>query len=272
MPRTASRDERPPERRPFVFVLVLVVITLPFWVAGFLTDQSLLGIDFLPISALMVFNPLLAALVLVCHKRGVEGGRRFLRVALDPARITEPLWLLPAIGLIPVVVLTGYALGAMLHGSIARYPVSLTVLVVYTVVFLLSAAGEELGWQGYVFDSLQARWDAFGAALFVGGVWAVWHAIPYYQAGQPLSWIVWQCALTVGYRVVITWLYNNSGRSVLVAILAHASINVSTFGSPVAASTYDPFFVSVVLFPVVTVIVPLWGRRTLSEFRFQRTE
>ncbi|HEU0113987.1 MAG TPA: CPBP family intramembrane glutamic endopeptidase, partial [Thermomicrobiales bacterium] len=50
-------------------------------------------------------------------------------------------------------------------------------------LFFIPALTEEAGWSGYVIDPLQSRWSALSAAMVVGLVWAVWHAVPYLQAG-----------------------------------------------------------------------------------------
>jgi uncharacterized protein len=63
----------------------------------------------------------------------------------------------------------------------------------FFVAFVVLAAGEELGWQGYAIDRLQKRWNALEASLMVGAVWAIWHIVPLTQTHRTPAWIAWQC-------------------------------------------------------------------------------
>jgi membrane protease YdiL (CAAX protease family) len=66
-------------------------------------------------------------------------------------------------------------------------PPALTPLVALPVVFLflfILAAGEEVGWMGYAFDSMQTRYGALHAALVIGIIWAFWH-VPFFVFIMP---------------------------------------------------------------------------------------
>lgn len=61
-------------------------------------------------------------------------------------------------------------------------------------------------------------------------------------------------------RVLIVWLYNNTGRSVFAATLFHAFSNVS---SVTYSSYYDPHITGLIVAFVATIVVLVWGPRTL---------
>ena len=105
------------------------------------------------------------------------------------------------------------------------------------LAFFVAALGEELGWSGYVIDPMQDRWNALQASILLGLVWAAWHWVPLVQAHRSAAWIAWWSLNTVALRVLIVWLYNNTGKSVFAAALFHAFANVSgvTF-----SNYYDP--------------------------------
>jgi hypothetical protein len=63
----------------------------------------------------------------------------------------------------------------------------------------------------------------------------------------------------VEQRVLIVWLYNNTGRSVFVAALFHAMINLSWGVFPPALSYYDPRLTSLILVIAAAVVVMVWG-------------
>jgi CAAX protease family protein len=108
------------------------------------------------------------------------------------------------------------------------------------LAFLVSAAGEELGWSGYATGPIQARWGELGAGLLLGVVWAAWHLVPLIQVDRPLGWIAGWSLGTVANRIIIVRLYNATGGSVFGATLYHAMNNLSWQLFPNRGSHYDP--------------------------------
>jgi membrane protease YdiL (CAAX protease family) len=103
---------------------------------------------------------------------------------------------------------------------------------------LLAGLFEETGWTGFAFPRMSARFGALGGALALGVLWALWHfpvvdslgAASPHGASLPMFFASF-AAVLVATRVLIAWLYTNTG-SVLGAQLLHA---IST-GSLVALS------------------------------------
>jgi hypothetical protein len=82
---------------------------------------------------------------------------------------------------------------------------------------------------GYAAPLLQQRRSALTTGL--GSVWALWHVIPELSVNPP-AWVAEQCFFTMVLRVLMVWLYNNTGKSVFVVILFHDMANVSEFAFP----------------------------------------
>jgi CAAX protease family protein len=70
-----------------------------------------------------------------------------------------------------------------------------------------------------------------------------------------------------GLRVLIVWLYNNTGKSVLAAILVHDTDNVSASLFPNDGSHYDPAFTGVITATTAVIVALLWRSRTLARFK-----
>ena len=136
--------------------------------------------------------------------------------------------------------------------------------------FFIAAIGEELGWSGYAIDPLQNRYGALGGALILGIVWAVWHFIPLLSVQRSLVWIAWWSLGTVALRVIITWLYNNTGRSLFMAAIFHAMINLTWQLYPINGSYYDPRVTSLIITGVALVVIIVWGPRTMVRHRSAR--
>lgn len=113
------------------------------------------------------------------------------------------------------------------------------ILVAATILstVLLVQAGEELGWRGYMLPCLAARFGYAWSSIMVGVVWAAWHLPLFYIAGADKtgqSFPVWGLSV-VAISVAITWLYANTGGSLLLTMLMHAAVN--NMGSLVSSAT-----------------------------------
>jgi len=94
---------------------------------------------------------------------------------------------------------------------------------------ILAGLFEEMGWTGFAFPRLSAPLGALGGALALGFLWALWHfpVVDSLGAASPhgSAWALFFgafAAVLVATRVLIAWLYANTG-SVLGAQLLHAT-------------------------------------------------
>lgn len=156
--------------------------------------------------------------------------------------------------------------------DVRAWPVTLTIAVVAGL--FPGAVGEELGWRGYALPRLQERYDALVASLILGVVWAVWHLPTFFveftgQASLPMGWLLFEI---IGASILYTWIVNNAGGSVLLAILFHAANNSLTpivFPGIVATGYADTFAMttSLSVWLVAVVVVLVFGRTALSRTR-----
>ena len=124
----------------------------------------------------------------------------------------------------------GLRLGEAANALITS-PVSLilTLCIISLVPFF-----EELGWRGYAQDVLQEKHSALVASLILGVVWSLWHLpasfIPgTYQAGLGIGTLEFWLHFTgiVVLSIVISWIYINTNRSILIMVIFHAMINLA---------------------------------------------
>lgn len=94
---------------------------------------------------------------------------------------------------------------------------------------LVAGFFEEIGWTGFAFPKMQAKWGALPASLILGLLWGLWHApVADYLGGAAPHGAYWLpfflafVVLVMALRVLICWIYSNT-RSVLLAMLLHAS-------------------------------------------------
>ncbi len=241
---------------PKYYFLLVFALTVPFWLFG--GGKLPLPIN-LPVSALATFIPAIAASILSYQREGVNGIKALLMRAFDYQRIKDKKWYLPALFLQPLIYFLAFLI-MRLAGLPLPDPVEFPLLLapVFFVMFFIGDAGEELGWTGYAIDPMQNRWGALRAALLLGVIWAVWHAIPYIQTRNPVNWIVWQSLLAIEIRVLIVWIYNNAGKSVFAAILFHVMTNMSWTFFPNFGSHFNPFITFLITSLILAMIIWIW--------------
>jgi uncharacterized protein len=96
---------------------------------------------------------------------------------------------------------------------------------------------EEGGWRGFALPRLQRLHGPLVGTLILGALWGLWHG-PFYfgplsLTGPDATFVSTGIAFVeyligaTGFAVVMTWVFNNTGGSVLMAILLHTSIDVA---------------------------------------------
>ena len=228
----------PTARSPLTFFVLVMGLAVPFWIVGSVLEPPE-GVPLsLPWTALMVVCPLIAAAILVSREEGTGGAGRLLRRTLSP-RGLEPIWYVPTILLAPGLLALSAAMMRLFRMSLPEPQIALGAVPVLFGLFFVAAVCEEAGWMGYAVDPLQARWGALPTGVVMGLVWTAFHALPWVQVHGP-AWAMWQALSTVGLRVLMVWLYNNTAGCVLAAVLFHAMVNLGEALFPNNGSHYDP--------------------------------
>jgi uncharacterized protein len=263
--------------RPLLdFVLLEVALSIPFWGIGALATAGVIP-DLVILRASWSLTPAIAASILVYRRAGGAGLVALFRRIVDVSRIRSPIWTVAVLLLGPVIVLTQYGL-ALLSGSPVPAPqLTLLVPLSYLGLFLVTPA-EELGWTGYVLDTAQERWNALTAGLLTGAIWASVHAPVWLLAGQSIEWCLWQMLFVVAIRVLMTWVYDNIGRSLFAMDLLHPGFFVWWYLWPVdgtglsVPSFYDPRNLAITAVVLAATVTVLWGPKTLAGLRARRRQ
>ncbi|MFP3712865.1 CPBP family intramembrane glutamic endopeptidase [Puerhibacterium sp. TATVAM-FAB25] len=273
-PGASSGAGTPAGRRgPVVFVVLAFALAwlaaAPLYATGGLASPY-----FLPVSLLVMTTPAIAALVTV---RWVEGDRavwsRLGAVSRGRSAAAVLGWSGVAFGVLLGTVLVALLVGALL----GVYPADVTGLsglravldaqleaagappvavplgvvlvgqvagvVVGSVVNTVPAAGEELGWRGYLFPRLLPL-GAVPAVLVSGVVWGLWHAplvlLGYnYPGAHPVVALAAMCGMCTVVGGLLAWLRQRSG-SVWPAALGHGTLNAAAGLSVVLARAGEP--------------------------------
>jgi uncharacterized protein len=130
----------------------------------------------------------------------------------------------------------------VLPPSLAQFSPVYAVFVVFAVRLVNPAdgpLGEEPGWRGFAQPRLQADRSPLLATLILAVLVTIWHVPTFIlEAGLQPSFILGGVLATVAVTFWYAWLFNRSGGSVLITLIAHAtegSIQVGAFWPASAA-------------------------------------
>ncbi len=237
---------------PWFFILVFALI-IPFWVYGAVTGGELL--PGLPVAGLAAFCPAIAALLLVYRTDRGAGMAALLKRSFEFRRIGQKGWYAPILLIMPVVTVLSFWILRLKGVPVPAPQFTILQALGLCLAFFIAALGEELGWSGYVLEPMQARWGIWKAALLLGSIQVVYHSVALVQAHRSLEWIAGWSIYTIAGRVIMVWLYNNSGRSVAGVALYHMLINVTWQLFPINGSYFDPWITGLLLALVAVIVV-----------------
>lgn len=236
-------------RRTFLFFLVTFAFSWACWI-----PLAVTGVESQFLDVAGRFGPLVAALLLTGFVDGRAGLAKLLRGMLIWR--VHPGWYAFAFLATAAIVLAAIGINVALGGQTPQFndPAQLYLVIpVFLYVLVLSVAGEETGWRGYALPRLQERWGPLWASLAIGIVWGVWHLPLFWMPGNfhadiPIGLFVLQ---DVGLAVVLTWLFNRTGGSLLLVHLFHAASNTTLGVLPVlpqdTGGDVRPLWIAVVL-------------------------
>ena len=244
------------------FFALVLGLSVPFWLLGAATDLQLM--PGLSVSVLMAFCPAAAALIVVYRANKAEGVTALLHRSLDFQRIKAKRWYLPILLLMPAISVVVYGLMRWKGLPLPSPSVPLLPVLLMFVAFFVGALGEELGWSGYALDPMLSRMSALQAGVILGIVAIIWHLVPLILLHRSPTWIAWWCVYALSARVLIVWLYNNTGRSVFAVALFHATLNLSYLLFPINGSRFDIRFGGLVTAFTTVAVILVWGPTTLT--------
>ena len=123
-------------------------------------------------------------------------------------------------------------------------------------IAVIAPLGEEYGWRAYALPRLQRVTTPLNASVLLGVVWAVWHIPTYFMPGSSFHMMLLFLPLMVAGSIIYTWLFNASGGSMLVIVLAHLGAHLDSVARAIELDGWSPAIsttVVVVLFAVVLV-------------------
>ena len=259
------------DRSPWGFPLLYLGWAFLFWSPILVSEASVWSFPNVVFFLIGGASPLLAGLAMAWLTGGRARLRDMGRRLVDVRRISPRWWL--------VVLLFWLAFDLLVAGvalvlgvtdrplafawELLTDPGALAFVLLLSFVFPLV---EEVGLRGYWLDALQERYSPTVAGLLNGSTWALWHApfvwFPGYYANttfDPELW--WWLPSIVLQTLLIVWVYNNTGRSILAVLLFHGTMNLTGEFLGLAPELFP---VSLVVTALLAAVLVGYWRRTRS--------
>lgn len=210
------------------FFLLTYALSWILWVPQAVADTAGAGWS-VPLWEVGIFSPTLAALALgwmLARWDGVlscmEG---LLRVRVE-AQWYAVVVLLPVVVALVIFAVTAVFDPDLTPGNLFPWD---TLPALFLGVLVSAGLAQEPGWRGFALPGLQRKRSAFSASILLGVTWSFWHfpllfiegAAP---AGVPVLWLM---ALVIPFSVILTWLYNSTGGSLLLVVLLVAGFRTA---------------------------------------------
>ena len=194
-------------------------------------------IAFLVLFVLATFaGPTLAAVVVTAATEGKPGLRHLLRRYVQ-WRVGIGWYLVALFGyLVLALVTASFWFGAVpLQSLLAQWPLIVTSYLPWVLgMLIVPSLGEEPGWRGFALPRLQQQYGPVPGSLLLGLLVGVWHLPVFLLTIGPAAlgpFDVASFARNTGMIMVLTiiwtWVVNNAGGSILMAMLLHAALNAT---------------------------------------------
>jgi len=259
---------RPPFIRRYqipLFYVLAFALTWIVWGSEAAEARGLLSFH-LP-DKLAYFGVTFAAVIVALLAGGKAG---FLGLVKRMVRVRAgPQWY-AAVLLGPFAIsMAAVGIYRLFGGTIVLDP---TVTLGVIPIFLLNEVAlfwgtEELGWRGFALPRLQSRYNALTAALIAGVLWGLWHTPAFLNPASPISTYPYVAFLVfaVGESIIVTWVYNHTRGSVVIAALLHGATDVAlVFNGTILNGAPLFWLVTGVTWAVALVIIAVEGPATLA--------
>ncbi|ACR80493.1 MULTISPECIES: type II CAAX endopeptidase family protein [Kosmotoga] len=192
-------------------------------------------------------------------------------------------WYLVIFLFVPVSSLIAVMINYFLTGTIPELstlksflanPIKLIPFAVFMLFF--GPIVEELGWRGFALDHLEKRYSWIKSSIILGSFWALWHLPLFfvrgtYQYNLMNDSFIYFIDFMVAFfpaSVVMDWIYNNNGRSILSGVLFHFCMNF--FGEVIDLPNHIKPYSTIVMMTVAIAILISW--KSKNENRDSRPE
>lgn len=260
-----TEHEIPSYSFPWKYFVIAFAFSWIIWLPGVLAARGLFELPIPEFALAMIgaFGPFVSAFYLTRQNKGKEGVKTLIKRALN---FRIPLKWLAAILVLPLAVAAAsrhlyiWRGGELPDSPVLGSPIAIIVLFLF-LFFFGGSVNEEFGWRGYALDRIQLKHSALLSSLILGFLWALWHLPLFFFRSLSQSYMSFWIflGLTCAIAVLMTWLHNNNGGNILVALLFHTIWNLSGSIFPYwyaeSGANQTPLLFAMILFSVIALVI-----------------
>ncbi len=248
-------------RNLLIFFVATFLWTWAFYIPIVVSGNSQLQMPWMVLLICGGMGPSLVGIVMVFLTYDKEQRRDYWRRCFSFKRIGLSWWIVillifPAIFAVSIAL--DKALGGSMPGmdqlkSLMANPIMWPLAVF--ISFMSGPWSEEFGWRGYALEPLIKRFKIIPGTILLGVIWAVWHLPLYFMSAgwhaqmgfKPAGFWMF-IVFNVALSLIMTWVYLNTKRSILSAMLLHFAMNFT-------AQLISPYSDRVEIFRVIPMLI-----------------
>ena len=222
-----------------------------------------------------ILGPTLAAFTVTASTAGKAGVWQLLRrYVLWRVGLRWYLLVIVGVPLIQLACSSVFLGTAPLTAFIQQWPLFFTTYLPNILILAVAVQiWEEGGWSGFAVPSLQQRFGAWRMTLILGPLWGLFHLPAFFIPGQIFDQKVGAMAMVVQMglliilavltRIIMTWVFNNTKGSILLAILLHSALDASNSANDYIRHLLSPSQIAgyslgaSLLFPLIAAVLLL---------------
>ena len=243
------------------FFILTFLIAWVIWIPIYfeVLPESLIPLGFV--------GPIASATILTFISSGKKGLAE-LYSGLTRVKV-KPIWLLATFLPAALNIVTHFVFSIFFE---YKELIDIHIIIINYLIISLFLVLEEVGWRGYALPRLLNSKNALISSLILGIIWAIWH-FPFWTIspidGAPEPFYIFYITGTIGaiaMAIILTWIFNNTRKSILFATLCHASFN-ATIGAIAFDTTVAIYhnFIFVFLSLIASIIlIFVFGAKNLK--------
>jgi membrane protease YdiL (CAAX protease family) len=214
---------------------------------------------------LAAFGPTISAVIIAYISEKREGVNTLIKTSFKWR--VGAFWILFSSLIVPLFLLLTIGLNWAFTGNIIDLSAYLidngisdpASIVIWIWVGAISyGVFEEIGWRGYALPKLQEKYNPLVATIILTILWAFWHVPLFFYRLSVQYAFGWFFGLFMG-AIVLTFLFNSSGKSAFVAILFHITNNIVWLFNIAEVQMYVT-----IMLVILVIIILIIGRTQLS--------
>ena len=214
--------------------------------------------------------PTLAALILAGATQGKSGVydiiHRLTRWKVTPTIYAVSIFF-PALTYTGAIIINQILGGTLPSFMLLKNPMmSIITFIMFLLPWQSSAFLEEVGFRGYIIEELQNKYGPLKGTLVLGFFFGAWLLPEFYRNGSAqqllgLNYYPWFILTEIGFSLIMSWLYNKSGKSSLISgVIFHTAMNFWSYALLTNNMPGQPMIAfDLVLWKIASIVVALAG-------------